>query len=187
MSLCLTLAGAQGVESVGVVIIISGVAGSGKTTVGIELAARLGFTFEDADSFHAPENRVKMQRGVGLSDADRETWLLTLQQLVVSYLRADRGLVLACSALRERYRDRLRVDAQRVVLFVLQVSPETLKRRLQTRGAHFAGPSLLHSQLATFEEPRHDLVVDGSRAVFAVAHRIERRLCVLIARSRLTP
>ncbi len=169
------------------VIILSGVAGSGKTTVGLELAARLGFAFEDADAFHSPENRAKMQSGAGLSDADRESWLIALQQLVVSYLRAERGLVLACSALRERYRDRLRVDPRRVILFVLRVSAVTLSRRLQARAAHFAGPSLLGSQLATFEEPQHDWVIDGSRSVTAVAHRIERRLCVLTARSRIVP
>jgi gluconokinase len=168
-----------------VVIIISGVAGSGKTTVGLRLAAQLGFAFEDADAFHSPQNRAKMQSGAGLSDADRESWLVTLQQLVVSHLRADRGLVLACSALRERYRDRLRVDPRRVVLFVLRVSAATLSRRLQTRAAHFAGPALLDSQLATFEEPQHDWVIDGSRSVVAVAHRIQRRLCVLMARSRV--
>lgn len=169
------------------VIIISGVAGSGKTTIGTALAARLGFTFQDADSFHSAENRAKMQAGLGLTDIEREGWLATLQGLVTSYLRENRGLVLACSALREQYRDTLRVDPLRVVLFVLQVSPAILSQRLQARSAHFAGSALLGSQLATFEEPERDPVVDGSRSIAVVVHRIERRLCVLIARSRLAP
>jgi gluconokinase len=170
-----------------VVIIISGVAGSGKTTVGTALAARLGFVFQDADAFHSPENRAKMQAGIGLSDTDRAGWLATLQELVSSHLRANRGLVLACSALREQYRQALRVDPRRVVLFVLRVPAAVLAQRLRDRSEHFAGPALLGSQLVTFEEPHRDPVVDGSRPVAAVVHRIERRLCVLVARSRLLP
>lgn len=169
------------------VIIISGVAGSGKTTVGAELAGRLGFTFQDADAFHPPANREKMRLGLGLSDEDRESWLDALEQLVRSHLRAGRGLVLACSALRENYREKLRVDARRVALFVLRVPAAELSRRLQTRAAHFAGASLLGSQLATFEEPARDFVVDGSRSPDAVTRRIERRLCVLTARAELVP
>ncbi|HEY6562182.1 MAG TPA: gluconokinase, GntK/IdnK-type [Polyangiaceae bacterium] len=169
------------------VIIISGVAGSGKTTVGSALAGRLGFTFQDADAFHSPESRAKMQAGIGLSDTDREGWLATLQQLISSHLRAKRGLVLACSALREQYREALRVDPRRVVLFVLRVSPAILAQRLRSRSEHFAGPALLGSQLVTFEEPERDPVVDGARSMAAVVYRIERRLCVLMARSRLSP
>ncbi|HMJ15705.1 MAG TPA: gluconokinase, GntK/IdnK-type [Polyangiaceae bacterium] len=167
------------------VIIISGIAGSGKTTVGSGLALRLGFEFADADAYHSAENRAKMHTGLGLDDADREGWLLTLEQLVVSHLESSAGLVLACSALKESYRERLRKDPQRVVIFVLRVSPQILAKRLQKRAVHFAGPALLQSQIDTFEAPRRDAVVDGARLPSFVVRRIERHLCVLVGRSRL--
>jgi gluconokinase len=126
------------------VIVIMGVAGSGKTSIGEMLAARLGVPFRDADEFHPASNRAKMAAGTPLTDDDRWPWL-------------DASLVVTCSALKRAYRDRLRQAAARRVVFVyLTGSRATIAARMTGRRGHFMPPSLLDSQFATLEPPDPD-------------------------------
>lgn len=136
-------------------IVIMGVAGSGKTTVGEGLAARLGWPFRDADEFHPPANVAKMSAGIPLVDEDRWPWL----DAIGAALRAARGsgIVVTCSALKRIYRDRIRAAAGRKVTFVLLDGPKALlAERIGNRRGHFMPPSLLDSQLATLERPTPD-------------------------------
>jgi gluconokinase len=144
-----------------------GVAGAGKTTVGRELAAAIGWEFHDADDFHSPENVAKMHRGEGLTDADRQPWLEALSQLIASIVHDGRHGVLACSALKHAYRQMLipeGIPAAAIRFAYLHVPPDELKRRLEHRH-HYAGPSLLSSQLATLEKPKDAVWIDGTLSV----------------------
>jgi gluconokinase len=136
-------------------IVIMGVAGSGKTSVGELLAAKLGFPFRDADEFHPPANIAKMSSGVPLDDADRWPWLDAIGAAIHD---ADgRGIVVAGSALKRMYRERINRAAGRPVDFVfLDGSVETLRQRIGGRRGHFMPASLLDSQLATLERPQAD-------------------------------
>ena len=158
------------------IVVICGVAASGKTTVGKLLAQELGWQFFDADDFHSPENIAKMQRGVGLTDEDRQSWLARLRDLINNI---DNSVV-ACSALKKKYRDELRVNAQ-VRFVMLRGDFETIARQLQKRHGHFFDPTLLRSQFADLEEPRSDddaLVVDLGRAPNELATEIRTRLAL---------
>jgi len=127
-------------------IIIAGVSGSGKSTVGTLLAERLGCEFAEADDFHPPENIAKMKAGIPLDDADRAGWLEALG----NHLASRGNIVLACSALKRIYRDRLRELAGPLEFFVLSLDRDLLMQRLETR-EHFMPASLLDSQLSTLE------------------------------------
>jgi gluconokinase len=145
-----------------------GVAGSGKSTVAELTAARLGWEYIDADTYHPPENVAKMRRGEALNDTDRAGWLAALADMLAE--RAARGVavVLACSALKQAYRDRLTEGASYRLVY-LRGTRELLAQRLGARSGHFMNPGLLDSQLATLEEPRNALVLDisGSPDVLA--------------------
>ena len=142
------------------VIVIMGVSGSGKTTVGSKLAQQLGWEFADADDYHPAANIGKMRSGVPLTDADREPWLDSLRALIAGWIDAQKGAVLACSALREAYRVRLRVNEQ--VRFVyLKGSRDLLSRRMLERKNHYMKASMLESQLQALEEPVGALVIDA--------------------------
>ena len=144
------------------IIIVMGVAGSGKTTVGSLLALDLGWDFFDGDDFHSEANRAKMAREIPLTDEDRSTWLDALRDLISENVRNDRSIVLACSALKKSYRELLGVNEQ--VRFVhLQGSYEQIERRLRKRKGHFMSANMLTSQFETLEEPRDALSVDISK------------------------
>jgi gluconokinase len=142
------------------VLIVMGVSGCGKSTVGALLAKRLGARFADGDAFHPAENVAKMAAGRPLDDADRAPWLAALRAEVARALQDGEHLVLACSALRATYRDLLAVDPRRVAFIFLKGSPALLAERTAARTDHFMPPALLASQLATLEEPREAVVVD---------------------------
>lgn len=142
-----------------------GVAGAGKTTLGRALADRLGWVFEDADDHHSPASIQKMARGDGLTDADRRPWLDRLGVLIRTRLNDGPPTVLACSALKADYRDRLGVGESRVRLVWLDVPRDVLRRRLAERRGHIAGPDLLASQLATLEPPSQGLRLDATDPV----------------------
>lgn len=159
-------------------VVVMGVSGCGKTSVGSELAASLGYPFADADDFHSAANKAKMAAGTGLTDDDRWPWLDALGE----WLAQRPDSVLACSALRRVYRDRLREHAGVVVFLHLTAGASVLRQRLDARtksSDHFAGSSLLESQLATLE-PLHFDEVGGSidvghaslRSVVSEAHDI---------------
>ena len=158
------------------VIIVTGVAGSGKTTVGRILAARLGCEFHDADDLHPPSNRDKMNRGVALTDEDRWPWLHAVRALVQECLAQNRSAVIACSALKQAYRDLLIVNAAKVKLVYLKGSQAMIAQRLAQRAGHFFDPHLLQSQFDTLEEPVDAIVVEISKTPEQVANAIITRL-----------
>jgi gluconokinase len=136
------------------VIILMGVSGSGKSTVGRLLAERVHWRFLDADDFHSAHSVQKMARGEPLTDGDRLPWLLSLRHQIENALTRSEPFVLACSALRMEYRKVLRVDAERVRFIYLRGDAELIAQRSAARTDHFMPPNLLPSQLATLEEPR---------------------------------
>ena len=155
--------GSPGKSTVGTAaaIVVMGPSGSGKTTLGERLARTLGRPFVDADDHHSPSNIEKMKAGTSLTDEDRRPWLEGLRDI----LSKEPSTVLACSALKRSYRTLLRPTAIEVVFLLLDVPESELARRLKERSGHYAGPSLLASQLATLEPPDDELrsyVVDGS-------------------------
>ncbi len=145
-------------------IIIAGVSGSGKSTVGKLLAERLGCEFADADDFHPPENIAKMKAGIPLDDADRAGWLEALGK----HLASRENIVLACSALKKIYRDRLRELAGPLRFFVLTLDRDLLLQRMKSR-QHFMPASLLDSQLATLELGDDVTIVPNTGRVAEVA------------------
>ncbi|PZA06227.1 gluconokinase [Meiothermus sp. PNK-Is4] len=136
-----------------------GVSGSGKTTLGRALAQRLGWDFADADDYHSQGNRDKMRRGEPLNDADREPWLLRLRALIEEHLAKGKPLVLACSALKERYRAILSEGLESVRFVFLHGDPHLIAVRMQQR-EHFMPVNLLKSQLETLEPPREAIWID---------------------------
>lgn len=158
------------------VIIVMGVSGSGKTTVGQRLATALGCRFRDADDFHPPGNIAKMAAGIALTDEDRAPWLTVLRELVENTLAAGETLVLACSALKRAYRERLTVDAARQRWVYLRVPPELLAERLKARRGHYMPAVLLDSQLAALEVPEGALVVEATAEPDALVATLLREL-----------
>lgn len=140
-------------------VILMGVAGSGKTTVGEMLAARLGWAFYDADAFHPADNVAKMARGIPLTDSDREPWLAALAQLIDEHLQAGRSLVLACSALKARYRAQLARCAS-VTFVYLRGDFELIYARINQRQGHYMKAEMLRSQFEALEEPQGALTLD---------------------------
>jgi gluconokinase len=157
------------------VVVLMGVTGSGKTTVGRLLAAELGWQFYDADDFHPHASVEKMRRGIPLDDADRRPWLETLRELVRGCLERGEDAILACSALRESYR-RLLLVGEGVRLVHLKGDPALIRERLRRRRGHFMPPELLDSQLAALEEPGPGFEVDVTAPAPEVARAIRARL-----------
>jgi len=142
-------------------VVITGVAASGKTTVGKLLAHNLGWPFHEGDDFHPAANVEKMRGGEALTDTDRQPWLDALRAMIQSAVANGESGVLACSALKRRYREHLRVNDQ-VVFVHLTATPELIAHRLQQRKGHFMNPSLLKSQFATLETAQTELSLDAS-------------------------
>jgi gluconokinase len=144
------------------VIVVMGVSGSGKTTVGELLAERLGWPFHDADDFHPDANKAKMHRGIPLTDEDRRPWLKALKRLVDESEADGRSIVLACSALREQFRRALAGDHPDVRYVYLHGDRRVIADRLAARKHEFMNPALLDSQFETLEEPRDAVHEDVS-------------------------
>lgn len=160
------------------VVILSGVAGAGKTVVGRLLAQELGWPFYDGDTFHAPASVEKMRAGVPLSDNDRWPWLDALRNLIAGCLAKGENAVLACSALKAAYREHLRID-ERVRLVHLEGDFQLIAMRLQEREGHFMDPALLESQFETLEEPDGEaVVVDVTGSPREIVREIRTRLGV---------
>lgn len=153
-----------------------GVSGSGKTSVGTALAKGLGWGFADADSFHSDESRANIAAGVPLTDQDRQPWLEGLGTVLAASRQGDRGLVLACSALKQRYRDLLRDSDPGVCFVYLRGTREMIAQRLEARSGHFAPASILTSQIATLEEPTDALIVDIHPEVPTIVRTIREGL-----------
>jgi carbohydrate kinase (thermoresistant glucokinase family) len=150
-------------------VLVMGVSGSGKTTVGTALAEKLGVEFVEADDFHSAANKAKMHAEIPLTDEDRAPWLAAIH----SYLQSlPDGWVLACSALKRAYRETLVDDFPDAHVVFLTASEKVLEERLEARSGHFVDAGLLPSQLATLEPPEGALTVDVSPSVNEIVQTI---------------
>jgi gluconokinase len=156
-------------------IILMGVSGSGKTTIGKLLAEELAWTFYDADDFHPQANVEKMQSGQPLNDEDRIPWLERLRQLLRDAGKSKTNVVLACSALKARYREYLLID-ENVRLVYLKGDAALIQQRMQQRQNHFMKAAMLASQFAALEEPEQAVVVDVSPSPTEIVQNIRKKL-----------
>lgn len=152
--------------------IVMGVSGCGKSSVGQTLASRLGWSFYDADDFHPPENVAKMASGTPLDDSDRAPWLATLHDLIFSSLKEDKPGVLACSSLKERYRQQLLDGNEGVQIVYLKGSYDLIWSRMSARKDHYMKPHMLKSQFEALEEPTNALTMDISMSIDDIVQEI---------------
>jgi carbohydrate kinase (thermoresistant glucokinase family) len=158
------------------VVVLMGVAGSGKTTVGLALAAKLGWSFRDADDFHPPENVAKMSSGQPLTDRDRAPWLAAIRAHLDACLARGESAIVTCSALKETYRQAIVSDPARVKLVHLTGDAQLILARINARQGHFMKPEMLDSQLAALEPPTNALAVDIAQTPEAIAAQIRQAL-----------
>jgi gluconokinase len=149
-----------------------GVSGSGKTSVGEQLAERLGWDFYDADNFHSPENITKMAQGIPLTDEDRKPWLASLRDLITASRESNRPGLLACSALKESYREMLTADDTDILIVYLKGSYDLIWSRMRSRPGHFMQPQMLQSQFEALEEPLNAITVDIARSLDEIVEEI---------------
>lgn len=152
-----------------------GVTGAGKTTIGELLASQLGWHFADADQFHPKSNVEKMSQGVALTDADRAPWLSAMRSAIQQWISQNRSAVLACSALKQAYRDELKAGPE--VRFVyLRGNYDVVAEQLRMRHGHFATETILADQFATLEEPKDAIVIDVGRDPESMVAQIRAQL-----------
>ncbi|HEV2468642.1 MAG TPA: gluconokinase [Candidatus Sulfotelmatobacter sp.] len=157
------------------IVIVMGVVGAGKTTIGRMLAQQLGWEFADADDFHPQANIDKIRHGISLTDADREPWLKSLCSSITLWIKAGQNVVLACSALKCSYREMLRAGPE--VRFVyLKGRPALIAERLSTRHGHFANEQILAGQLYDLEEPHDAVTVEISASPEQIVEKIRQQL-----------
>jgi gluconokinase len=154
------------------IILVMGVSGVGKSTVGARLAARLGWSFHDADALHTPANIERMRAGHPLDDDARIPWLLAVRDVMTAVSRRGDDAVVACSALKERYRTLLLRDLSDIRLVHLTAPAEVLRERVARREGHFMPATLVESQVATLEPPTAALTIQATGAVEDVVSRI---------------
>lgn len=157
------------------IIILMGVSGAGKTTIGRSLAAELGWPFFEGDDFHPSENINKMMRGEPLSDQDRRPWLEELHRLIVRLTQQQRSALISCSALKQAYRDYLKIGAQ-VRFIYLKGPPNLLRQRLKQRQRHFMQANMLESQLNILDEPQDALTIDTDQPLERILQIITEAL-----------
>lgn len=144
-------------------MILIGAAGSGKTTVGAALARQTGWRYVEGDDYHSPAAIAKMRAGTPLDDSDRAPWLARLHAIAATAVDRREHAVIACSGLKQRYRELLRGPLRGVRFVYLKADEPTLRRRLEQRRHHFAGPALLASQLADLETPTEAITLDATK------------------------
>ncbi|HUE54654.1 MAG TPA: gluconokinase [Candidatus Udaeobacter sp.] len=157
------------------IILLMGPAGSGKTTIGELLAAQLGWQFADGDNFHSPANIEKISHGIPLTDSDRLPWLDSIREAISEWLSRHKNVVLACSALKRTYRDRLLISRD-VKLVYLKGSYDLLRQRLHARKGHYATEQILTSQFTDLEEPADALIIDVSPPPQEIAAEIRTKI-----------
>ena len=158
------------------VIVVMGVSGAGKTTIGRMLAASLGWEFRDADDLHSAANKSKLRHGIALDDAARAPWLRAIRNLIETMLSAGASGVVACSALKQSYRDAIIADPDLVKLVYLKGSREQIGDRIRDRTDHFMSPALEQSQFDTLEEPEDAVVESITAAPEAIVRSIRANL-----------
>jgi gluconokinase len=156
-------------------VLIMGVTGSGKTTIGRLLSAAMGWPFYDADDFHSPENIRKMASGVPLTDEDRGPWLVELQKLISHRSKRGENGVLACSALKEPYRRILSADADVAVVY-LKTHPDLIRSRLESRSGHYMSQRLIESQFLDLEEPKEGITINAAQPPEQIVRAIRSQL-----------
>jgi gluconokinase len=159
-------------------VILMGVAGSGKTAVGMRVAQKLDWIFLDADDFHPPANVEKMKHGIPLNDQDRAPWLRRLHDELQRQLAAGHSVILACSALKESYRKVLSSGVPPPAFVYLDVDPETIRDRLQHR-THFFPKELMESQFAELETPKDAIIIDARKPLDEVVEQVIQALAKL--------
>jgi carbohydrate kinase (thermoresistant glucokinase family) len=172
------------------IVVVAGVSGSGKSTVGVLLAGRLGWPFTDADALHPAANIAKMRSGHPLSDADRRPWLAAVGARMDEYAAADESAVLTCSALKHSYREALLAGRPAARMVFLHVTREVLEARLRARHGHFFPAALLDSQLADLESPQpgeHVLVLEATTSPDQAVNEIIRRLELSPSQEKMSP
>lgn len=158
------------------VIVLMGVSGSGKTTVGERLAEELGWPFYEGDDLHPPANVDKMSQGIPLDDSDRLPWLNRLRDLIHEHLAAGKNAIVASSALKKWYRQHLAQGSDEVCFVYLKGDYDLIEERMEWRQDHFMKANLLESQFETLEEPQNALVVDVSQPPEAIVRYIREKL-----------
>jgi gluconokinase len=157
-----------------VILLLMGVAGSGKTTIGLKLAAALGWSFHDADDFHPPANIAKMTAGLPLTDEDRTPWLAAIRAYIDACLARGENTVVTCSALKESYRQLLVTDPAQVKLVHLGGDFALILDRLSRRHGHFMKPEILRSQFEALEAPKNALKLDAAEPPDALVAKIRK-------------
>ena len=155
------------------IIILMGVSGSGKTTVGQQLATDLGWLYFDGDNFHSILNINKMSDGIALNDGDRSVWLIQISQHINSLINSGQNAILSCSALKQEYRSQLEIDPEIVRFVYLKGSESLIKQRLMARFGHFMKAELLTSQFESLEEPEDAMIVEINRSAKQISKKIQ--------------
>ncbi len=161
------------------VIIIMGISGSGKTTVGQQLADDLGWKYFDGDDFHSVKNIAKMSVGIPLNDDDRSVWLSQISQHIKELIKKHDNAVVSCSALKQEYRRQLQNDSEAVKFVYLKGPKALIKKRLESRSGHFMSVDLINSQFETLEEPEQVLVVDIKQSPKIISNAIQQHFDII--------
>jgi gluconokinase len=159
------------------IIMLIGVTGSGKSTVGRLLSAQLGWKFCEGDDFHPAANLAKMTRGVPLDDDDRKPWLQAIQKVIRDAVEKRENVVIACSALKESYRSMLQVEGE-VIFVYLKANSALIQQRLKKRTGHFMNPVLIQSQFDTLEEPNQALQIDAALTPAEIVQVVRYQLAI---------
>ena len=161
------------------IIILMGVSGSGKTTVGQLLSQQLQWTYYDGDDFHSTENIEKMSSGVALTDSDRQDWLNTITQLLNKLTNNQHNAIISCSALKQHYREQLQVHPTDIQFVYLRASEQVIQQRLKARLNHFMHSDLLPSQFDSLEEPDNIFAVDANQSPQPIADSIQSHFALI--------
>jgi len=162
------------------VIIVMGVSGVGKTTIGQALASQIDATFAEGDSYHPEVNVEKMRSGIPLTDDDRWPWLDHLRDEIDGWLRDGKRVVLTCSALKSSYRTRLQPKDGDVHFVHLNANQRDIEERLSARKGHYMPASLLESQFDTLEPPKDAIIIDAAGTIEVILDELEQKLALTL-------